>query len=318
MPVNASRNIIALSRNDPDNFTVFSRTCIKPHQDLIYQSSLLLGFFYNLFNSLGISIFQMIFKDKVVCITGASRGIGRAIALAFADQGASLIIISRDNHSLDLVKEQIESKGRLCQAIACDVRASEELRVKLAKVVSSLGAIDVLINNAGIYKTESVQGHSKATWDDTIAINLTAAFFLCQNVIASMISRNWGRIVNISSVSGKAAEAYGAAYSATKFGIIGLTQALALEVAQSGVTVNAICPGWVLTDMASQQLEDPKWCALNDIEQSQSVEIARLSIPQQRFVKSEEVADLAVFLCSNQAKSITGQAINICGGLSLR
>jgi ketoreductase len=133
-----------------------------------------------------------------------------------------------------------------------------------------------------------------------------------------MIGKAWGRIVNISSVSGKTAEAYGAAYSASKFGIIGLTQALALEVAKSGITVNAICPGWVRTDMAIEQLQDPKWCGLNEIDQSQSVEIARLSIPQNRFLESEEVADLALFLCSNQARSITGQAINICGGLSLR
>jgi 3-hydroxybutyrate dehydrogenase len=260
----------------------------------------------------------MIFKGKVVCITGASRGIGRAIALASADQGATLIIIGRNEQRLRAVQEAIQNKGCVCQIIVCDVSESEELRKRLNQAVSVLGQIDILINNAGIYKTEPVQGHSKATWDETIAVNLTAVFFLCQYVVAAMVERNWGRIINISSASGKAGEAYGAAYSATKFGIIGLTQSLALEVARSGVTVNAICPGWVNTDMAMQQLEDPTWCNLNEIEQTQSVEIARFSIPQQRFIESEEVADLAVFLCSNQAKGITGQAINICGGLSLK
>ena len=257
-------------------------------------------------------------KNKVACISGASRGIGKAIAMALAAQGADLIIISRDQGRLCEVKEQIEGKGSVCQAIACDVSESEKLRKQLDQAVATLGQIDILINNAGIYKTESVQRHSRATWDETMAVNITAVFSLCQYVIGSMIAKNWGRIINISSVSGKTGEAYGAAYSASKFAMLGLTQALALEVARSGVTVNAICPGWVNTDMAMEQLEDPKWCALNEIDQSQSLEIARLSIPQQRFIESEEVADLAVFLCSNQARSITGQAINICGGLSLR
>jgi 3-hydroxybutyrate dehydrogenase len=163
-----------------------------------------------------------------------------------------------------------------------------------------------------------VAKHSLKTWDDTLAINLSATFHLCRYAIEGMLAKNWGRIINISSVSGKLGEPYGAAYSASKFGILGLTQSLALEVARFGITVNAICPGWVFTEMASKQLADPLWCKLNNIEPSQSLEVTRLSIPQERFIEADEVADLAAFLCSNQAKGITGQSINICGGLSLK
>lgn len=238
--------------------------------------------------------------------------------MAPADQGADLIIVGKDKRRLQAVREQIEHKGRKCLAIACDVSDDQHLRLELDGAIATSGKIDILINNAAVYKTEPVQKHGRATWEETLAVNLSAVFSLCQYVIGSMIEKNWGRIINISSLSGKAAEAYGAAYSASKFGVIGLTQALALEVARHGVTVNAICPGWVRRDMAVEQLQDPRWCALNEIEAKHSLEIARLSIPQQRFIDSEAVADLVTFLCSNQAKGITGQAINICGGLSLR
>ena len=132
-----------------------------------------------------------------------------------------------------------------------------------------------------------------------------------------MIERNWGRIINISSISGKVAEAFGAAYSASKFAIIGLTQSMALEAAKHAITVNAICPGWVDTKMAGDQLSDDNYLSLTEQEPSQALEIARLSVPQMRFIAPEEVASLVVYLCSEQARGITGQAINICGGLSL-
>jgi ketoreductase len=132
-----------------------------------------------------------------------------------------------------------------------------------------------------------------------------------------MIERKWGRIINISSISGQKAEAYGTAYSASKFGLIGVTQSLALELARHGITVNSVCPGWVETDMAQEQINDPEWCRLNDINPEESLDIARLSVPQMRLIQPDEVAGLVGYLCSDRAKGITGQAINICGGLSI-
>ena len=132
-----------------------------------------------------------------------------------------------------------------------------------------------------------------------------------------MIELNWGRIINISSVSGKVGEIWGSAYSASKFALIGFTQSLSLEVARNGITVNAVCPGWVDTEMAKGQLEDPQWCKLNSVDPSESLSNACFSVPQMRFIEPSEVAALVVFLASVAARGITGQSINICGGLSL-
>jgi ketoreductase len=132
-----------------------------------------------------------------------------------------------------------------------------------------------------------------------------------------MVERGWGRIINISSISGKTAEIWGSAYSASKFGMIGLTQALALEVARHNITVNAVCPGWVLTEMATEQLQDPQYCELTGSDPKDAIANAAYSVPQQRMIEPEEVAALVAFLASDRARGITGQAINICGGLSL-
>jgi NAD(P)-dependent dehydrogenase (short-subunit alcohol dehydrogenase family) len=255
---------------------------------------------------------------KLALVTGGSRGIGRAIAMVLAEQGANLILVGRQELPLSAVKSELENRGVICRTLACDLAEMAKLTDLLEPLLADLGSIDILVNNAGIFKTESVISHKDSTWNETLAVNLTAAFQLCRYAVAGMIAKNWGRVVNISSVSGKLGEPYGAAYSASKFGLIGLTQSLALEVAKYGVTVNAICPGWVLTEMARKQLADDQWCRLNSIDQSQSLEIARLSIPQERFIEEEEIAHLTLFLCSNQGKGITGQSINVCGGLSLR
>jgi ketoreductase len=257
-------------------------------------------------------------ENKLAIVTGAGKGIGRAIALALGSLGANLILIGRNPLPLNAVKAQLEDKEITCVPLACDVRQTARLEALLKEAQGSLGPVDILINNAGIFSSEPVADHSFQNWHETINVNLNAAFHLSRYTVPGMIAKRWGRIINISSVSGKTGEAFGAAYSASKFGLIGLTEALALEVAKFGVTVNAVCPGWVHTDMAEKQLQDPNWCALNQIDPSQSLEIARLSVPQERFIEPDEVAALVAFLCSNQGRGITGQSINICGGLSLR
>src|SRR5262249_41921101 len=184
-------------------------------------------------------------------------------------------------------------------------------------VKERLGTPDILVNNAGIYKTEPVRGHSLEIWQEIIDINLTGALLTSRCVLDGMIEKGWGRIINISSISGKSGEAFGAAYSASKYGLIGLSQSMALEVARYGITVNAVCPGWVSTEMAVEQLTDQRWCKLNSLEPSESEEIARLSVPQERFISPEEVAELVAYLCTDSARGITGQAMNICGGMAL-
>lgn len=261
--------------------------------------------------------FKAELAGKVVLVTGASRGIGRAIALAFARQECRIAIIARDSQRLADTAFAITELGAEAFTQVLDICDEKAVLAGLDVLRQKFGKVDILVNNAGIYKTAAVIGHSSALWQQTINTNLNAAFFYCRELAPLMLASGWGRIINISSISGKQAEIQGAAYSASKFGLIGLTQSLALELAASAVTVNAICPGWVNTDMTSEQLSDPEWTKLNSVSKEESWEIARLSVPQMRILEPEEVADLALYLCGESARGITGQAINICGGMCL-
>ena len=254
---------------------------------------------------------------RTAFITGASRGIGRALSESMAQDGFDIALFARSADLLSQLETDLEALGVRAEAFCVDVSDARQFVAALESAREKLGAPSVLINNAGVYYTQSVEGHSVDLFNEVLETNLTSALNACQFVVSDMKKNGWGRIVNISSISGKVAEAFGAAYSASKFGMIGLTQSLALEVAEHGITVNAVCPGWVATEMTRAQLNDEKWCALNQLDVSQSEEIARLSVPQKRLIQPEEVAHLVSFLCSENARGITGQSINICGGLSL-
>jgi 3-hydroxybutyrate dehydrogenase len=250
-------------------------------------------------------------------VTGASRGIGRSIALELAKAGASLALVSRNEKLLQRVAEEAKNIGVKCLYEVFDVSDEHRLESFVHEVHQQLGSLDILINNAGVYETSSLANQPLDSWRRLLEINLTAAMRASRVVVPLMLRKNWGRIISVSSISGKAGEPFGAAYSASKFGLIGMSQSLALEVAEHGITVNTVCPGWVDTDMAHEQLNSAQWCELNGIPVDDSEEIARLSVPQKRLIEPEEVASLVVYLCSEGARGITGQAINICGGLSL-
>lgn len=261
--------------------------------------------------------FKTQLKGKTALITGASRGIGKAIATAFAREQANLVIVARSKDRLEETARELKALGAETWLQLIDVSSEQSILDGLAEIKKNCRQVDILVNNAGIYKTSSVAGHSSRLWNEIMSTNLSSAFIFSRELIQEMVSAGWGRVINISSISGKHAEIHGAAYSASKFGMIGLTQSLALELADKGVTVNAICPGWVNTELAREQIEDPEWCRLNSIDPSESQDIARLSVPQMRFIESEEVAQLAVYLATDMARGITGQAINICGGMCL-
>ena len=277
----------------------------------------------------GIKDFKTALSNKTVLVTGASRGIGKAIAIAFARQGARLAICGRDGERLKNTVSEIEAAGGTALSAVVDLLDEQAICQYLASLKKEMAPVQVLINNAGIYRTAAVDGHSSQVWREVLDTNLNAPFIFCRELIAQMVKSGWGRIINISSISGKSGEIYGAAYSASKFGLIGLTEALALELASTGVTVNALCPGWVKTDMAINQLSDPDYTqqmsvtALGKTDAAEAatrlepMEIARLSVPQMRFIEAEEVADLALYLASDSARGITGQSINICGGMSI-
>lgn len=259
--------------------------------------------------------FQEEFKGKVALVTGASGDIGRVIALYLAARGANLVLHGRRIEKLQAVADQIVELGASCSYAIVDVRDEKAVAVSIAELAQKGESPDILVNNAGIYRTAPVLGHQTKDWEEIIDTNLKGAFFYSRAVLEKMIERRWGRIINISSISGKTAEMHGAAYSASKFGLIGFTQALALESATKGVTVNAVCPGWVEGALAAAQLSDPVWCNLNSIKVEESLEIARFSVPQERFIDAAEVAALTAYLASEAARGITGQSINVCGGM---
>jgi len=258
-----------------------------------------------------------LFQRRQIFLTGAGRGIGQAIAHGFAACGAELYLVGKDEERLRLFAEQLHTAyGCGVHYKSIDFACLENLQSEL-DVLARERQFDIVVNNAGIYRTESVAGHELSSWRQLLDINLNAAMLVMSRLLPSMLKRGDGRIINVSSISGRVAEAYGAAYSASKFALLGLTQAAALEAAKSGVTVNAVCPGWVLTDLARTQMEDPHWQNLSGLPADESMELTRLSVPQERFLDPAEVASLVLYLASPMARGITGQAINICGGLSL-
>jgi NAD(P)-dependent dehydrogenase (short-subunit alcohol dehydrogenase family) len=247
---------------------------------------------------------------KIAFVTGASRGIGEAIARRFADEGARVALAARDLASCERIAGEIASKGGDARAIECDVTLSISISNAIAEVVSKLGRIDVLVNNAGMGGPTPLDDPDDSRWNSIIATNLTAVFRVTRE--AAPFIPSGGRILNMSSVVGRFGVAGLAAYSASKHGVIGLTRSLALELAPRQITVNAICPGWVETEMAREgfrQIGRKSGKSVDDGRQA-AAKMAALG----RVLDPAEVAGLAAYLASEDAKSVTGQAIVLDGG----
>lgn len=254
----------------------------------------------------------MSLRDRKAFITGASRGIGRAIALAFASEGASLALGARSMDGLSSVAAEIEAVGGTAVPIRIDVGDARSIETATSAVIEKLGNVHIVVNNAGIAKSVNVLKMDDAHWQSHLDINLTGTFRVTRAFLPGMIAEGWGRVINIASTAGKVGFQYTAAYCASKHGVIGFTRALALEMALKNITANAICPGYVNTEMTSA-------AARNIAEKtggSEADAIAWLKkiSPQNRFVEPEEIAAVAVMLASEQARGINGQAINVDGG----
>jgi 3-hydroxybutyrate dehydrogenase len=255
----------------------------------------------------------MILKDKTALVTGGGRGIGEAIAIAFAKAGANVIVTARSVDELEETVKKIKATGQNGIAIPTDLGRRETIGAFVNAVVSSHSTIDILVNNAGIgsgMNAKSVVDFDDDFWDASIGLNLTAPYLLSKAFLPAMINTGWGRIINISSVVGKLGYPTGAAYSASKHGLIGLTRTAALETATTGVTVNAICPGPIRTPMLAKRIQVS--AELLNISEE---EIEKTVNPIKRLLEPEEVASLALYLASDSAKSITGQSYNISGGM---
>jgi NAD(P)-dependent dehydrogenase (short-subunit alcohol dehydrogenase family) len=252
-------------------------------------------------------------QDRVALVTGGGRGIGRAIALAYAAEGAQVAVSARTTMELDEVVGAIRAKGGRATAFSADLSNRDVARGLVGEVASKLGPVDILVNNAGIGSSSDprpIIDYDDDFWELTLTLNLTAPYLLSKAALPAMIRKKWGRIINIASVNGKVPSLHGAAYTASKHGLLGLTKTLALEVATDGITVNAICPGPVHTIMSDRRLDyDCKRLGISKEDRERSL------TPIGRFLEPDEIAPLAVYLAGTGSAMVTGQALNVCGGM---
>ena len=255
-------------------------------------------------------------QDKLAFITGGGRGIGRAIALAFAREGASVAVAARSIGQVEAVAKEVTDLGGKGLALECDVQNTGWVNDAFEKFRAHFGrGPDIVVNNAGIAESQLFVKSDEPMWERHLNTNLGGTFRCTHAALPEMIERGWGRIINIASIAGKTGAPYVSAYAASKHGVLGLTRSVALEVAAQGITVNAICPGYVDTEMTSRGIENI--VAKTGKSAEDALEALKRMSPQNRMVTSEEVAALALLLASEDGRGINGQAINVDGGTVL-
>ena len=241
-------------------------------------------------------------EGRVALVTGASQGIGHACALALAGQGASVAVAARNQQKLDDLVAQITAGGGKAAAFVMDVADEEQIKSSIKSALGQFGKIDILVNNAGITRDQLVMRMKRTDWDAVLNTNLTSAYLCIQQIIGSMLKQRWGRIINITSIFGQMGQAGQANYAASKAGLIGLTMAMAREVASRNITCNAVAPGFIETGMTAVLSEELKQTAVK-------------MIPLGRVGTTEDVASAVSFLASDEASYITGHVLNVNGGM---
>lgn len=258
----------------------------------------------------------MLLKERVAIVTGAGRGIGRAIAVRFAAEGAAIVAAARTQAELDSVAAAIRNQGGKAMAVAADVALPAECERIVAAAREQFGAIHILVNNVGIFGPVKLAHEITAEeFDRVMAVNLRSAFLLTKLVLPEMTDRGSGNILNISSIAGKVAWPYNAAYGPSKAGMLSLTRVVAAEVARRGVRVNAICPGPVTETQMSKDL-GAEFSGIMGVSREEQLRRLVEGILQGRAQTADEIASAALFVVSDQASAITGQAINVDGGIN--
>ena len=248
---------------------------------------------------------------KTAVVTGSTSGIGLGIAKVLATHGANIVLNGFGD--VDAAKREFAEIDCEIGYHPADMSKPEQIADLLAYAVRTMGAVDILVNNAGIQHVANVEDFPVEKWDAIIAINLTSAFHTTRLALPGMKARGWGRILNIASTHGLVASAAKSAYVASKHGLIGFTKAVALETATTGVTVNAICPGWVLTPLVQQQVDARAAKDGVDVEEGKRRLLADKQ-PSLQFTTPDELGELAVFFCSDAARNVRGVAWNMDGG----
>jgi len=244
----------------------------------------------------------MSLSGHVAVVTGASQGIGRACAVKLAQQGATVAVTARNQEKLNELAAQITAGGGKVAAFPLDVSEEEQIKSVFKAAIAQLGKIDILVNNAGITRDQLVMRMKRADWDVVLNTNLTSAYLCTQQAIGSMLKQRWGRIINITSIFGQTGQAGQANYASSKAGLIGLTMALAREVASRNITCNAVAPGFIETAMTAGLGDEFKQNAVG-------------MIPLGRVGSPEDVANAVAFLASDEASYITGHVLNVNGGM---
>jgi NAD(P)-dependent dehydrogenase (short-subunit alcohol dehydrogenase family) len=255
-------------------------------------------------------------ENKIAVVTGGGRGIGRAIALRFAKEGARVVVMARSEGQIDETCKQMMALGGEAFGVTGDVSKKADIENLVRKSLDRFGPPDILVNAAGISKRSLTVDYDDEDWQQVIQINLFGTYLACKYFIKTMLARKTGRIINISSIAGKIAQPFNSSYAASKHGILGLTKTLALEMGMmgaSGITVNAICPGPVKTEML-----EGLFAFLSKVSGEKKEDVFEKRMKSQfiqgRMLDPDEIAGLALYLASEDAKGITGQSINIDGG----